>query len=565
MSLISSIQLASGALQATQIGLQVVGQNIANANTPGYADEVVNFSPGPTQQQGNVLLGTGVEVQGVVRQVDQFLQQRLQGATSDSSSAQLTQQTYTQLESLLNELGTNGLGTSLDSFFSSISDILNQPESDSVRNLAVLQGQSLTQNINQLATQTEQLRSGLNDQISQDAVSINSLLQQVGNLNIQIEAAEGGGTSPSDAVGLDDQRDNAIMQLSQLMNIKTQQQSDGTVSVFSGGQYLVLEGNTQSVQVAQSTNRGLTINSLELAGTNAPLNVSSGEVAGLINSRDNVLGGFLDQLNQFSGTLAFEFNKIYSSGQGLQGYSSVTSTSAVDDVNAPLDAAGLNFTPVNGQFDVQVYNPSTGLTQTTTIGVDLNGLGSDTSLTDIVNQLNAVSGISATITPDRRLSIQSTSPDQQIAFANDTSGALAALGINTFFTGSDANSLGVNQAVMDNPSTFAASQGGVGADTNVVVNLASFNDLPLESQGGATLSQMYDRIASDVSQSSAIAQSTADSAQTFQQSLNSQELAVSGVSIDDETVKMLEYQRAYQASAKYISTLNDLLQTLVNL
>ncbi|HZZ26859.1 MAG TPA: flagellar hook-associated protein FlgK [Pirellulales bacterium] len=565
MSLFSSIQVASGALQAAQIGLQVVGQNIANANSPNYAREEVQFAPGPTQQLGSVLLGTGVEVQGVTRQVDQFLQQRLNSATSDSTSTQLTQQTYTQLESLLNELGTNGLSSSLDDFFSSISDVLNQPESDSVRNLAVLKGQTVTQDINQLASQTNQLRSDLNDQVAQDAGSINSLLSQIGKLNIQIESAEGGGTSQSDAVGLADQRDNALSQLSQLMNVTTQSQSDGTVSVFSGGQFLVLEGTARSVAVSQSTNRGLTTNSLVLAGNNAPLQITSGEVAGLINSRDTVLGGFLDQLNHFAGTLAFEFNKIYSSGQGLQGYSSVTSTLAVDDVNAPLDAAGLNFTPGNGQFDIQVYDPSTQLTQTSTIRLDLNGLGSDTSLTDLVNQLNAVSGVKATITPDRRLSIQSSSPDEQIAFANDTSGILASLGINTFFTGSDANSLSVNQEVIDNPSTFAASAGGVGADTNVAVQLAGFNDLPLPSQSGATLSQMYDRVASDVSQGSAVAQNLADSAQTFQQSLNTQNLAISGVSIDDETVKMMEYQRAYQASAEYISTINSLLQTLVNL
>ena len=209
MSLFSSIQVASGALQAAQIGLQVVGQNIANANTPGYAREQVEFTAGPTQQIGNLSLGTGVQVQGVVRQVDQFLQQRLNSATSDSSSTQVSQQTYTQLEGLLNELGTNGLSSSLDDFFSSISDVLNQPESDSVRNLAVLKGQTVTQDVNQLASQTEQLRSDLNDQVSQDANSINSLLTQIGNLNIQIESAEGGGTSASDAVGLADQRDGA--------------------------------------------------------------------------------------------------------------------------------------------------------------------------------------------------------------------------------------------------------------------------------------------------------------------------------------------------------------------
>ena len=108
-----------------------------------------------------------------------------------------------------------------------------------------------------------------------------------------------------------------------------------------------------------------------------------------------MLGDFLDKLDTLAGTLAFEFNKIYSSGQGLKGYQSLTSQSSVDNVNARLDAAGLHFTPVNGQFDVQVFNRQTGLTQTTTIHVDLNGLDGDTTLTDLAAQLNGVNGISA--------------------------------------------------------------------------------------------------------------------------------------------------------------------------
>jgi flagellar hook-associated protein 1 len=565
MSLISSIQMANSSLQATQVGLQVVGQNIANANTPGYVRETVDLTPGPTQRSGNLLFGSGVEVQGIVQQVDKFLQERLRNATSDSSGTQITQQTYSQLEGLVGELGDTDLSTSLDNFFSSISNILNQPESDSVRNLAVLQGQSLTSDINDLATRSEQLRSDLNDRVGQSADDINGFLTQIAKLNTQIANAEGGGTSTSNAVGLRDQRNSALTQLSQLIDVKTQEQPDGTVSVFAGGDFLVLEGTARSVKVTQSTDQGLTINQLNIAQTNSPLNFTSGEVAGEINSRDNVLGGFLDKLNSLAGTLAFEFNKVYSSGQGLKGYQSLTSESAVDDVNAPLDAAGLPFTPQNGQFDVQVYNSQTGLTQTTTINVDLNGLDHDTSLSDLAAALNGVNGISATITPDRKLSIQSNSNDQQVSFANDTSGVLASLGLNTFFTGSNAFDIGVNSAVANDPATFAASSGGVGADTNVAVNLANFLDQPLDSQGGTTLSQMYDRLASDVAQGSAVASSAADGAKVFQQSLEGQNSAISGVSIDDETVNMIQYQRSFQASAKYIATLNDLLNTLVNL
>ena len=482
-----------------------------------------------------------------------------------AAAHQVTQEAYSQLEGLVGELSDTDLSTSLDNFFSRISDILNQPDSDSVRNLAVLQGQSLTQDFNDLAVRAGQLRSDLNDRVGQSADDVNRLLQQVAKLNVQIANTEGGGVSGSEAVGLRDQRNTALTQLAQLVDVKTQEQPDGTVSVYAGGDFLVLAGTARSIEVSKSNDRGLTVDQLRITETNSPLNFSSGEVAGLIHSRDDVLGQFLDNINDLAGTLAFEFNKIYSSGQGLNGYQSVTSQSAVDDVNAPLDAAGLHFTPGNGQFDIQVFNRQTGLTQTTTLHIDLNGLDHDTSLSDLATALNAVNGIAATITPDRKLSIQSTSSDHEIAFANDSSGILAAVGINTFFTGSDARSIGVNSAVVTDPATFAASRRGVGADTAVGVDLANFLDQSLSSHGGATFSQLYDRVTSDVAQGQSIANSVADGTKVFQQTINGQNLAISGVSIDEETVNLIQYQRAFQASAKYIATLNDLLNTLVNL
>ncbi len=87
MSLFSSIQLANNALRAMQIGLQVTGQNIANANTPGYIREEVVFSPARTQRIGNLLLGLGVEVEGVIQKIDRFLENRLRLAGSDRAGS----------------------------------------------------------------------------------------------------------------------------------------------------------------------------------------------------------------------------------------------------------------------------------------------------------------------------------------------------------------------------------------------------------------------------------------------------------------------------------------------
>ena len=151
MSLFSTIQMAGNSLQAAEIGLQVAGQNISNANTPGYSREVVNLATGPTQQIGGIDEGTGVDIQGVSEQIDSFVNQQLLGANSEQSSTQVQSQTYQQLEQILGELANNTSGTgagadlttSIDNFYSSVQTVLNQPESVSDRNLAVAAGQTL--------------------------------------------------------------------------------------------------------------------------------------------------------------------------------------------------------------------------------------------------------------------------------------------------------------------------------------------------------------------------------------------------------------------------------------
>ena len=84
MSLLSTIQMASNSLQVQQIGLQVTGQNIANASTPGYSREQVLLEAAPTQQVGGLLLGTGVQIEGIQQEVDQFLNARVRGARAIS-------------------------------------------------------------------------------------------------------------------------------------------------------------------------------------------------------------------------------------------------------------------------------------------------------------------------------------------------------------------------------------------------------------------------------------------------------------------------------------------------
>ncbi len=565
--------MVTNTLRADQIAMQVIGQNISNANTPGYIREELVLAPAPTQRCGGLLLGMGVQVVAVVQMIDEFLEERLRGAISQREGSEVQEDTYLQFEQLNNDLGDNGLGTLLNNFFASIHEVLNQQQSVSVRNLVVLQGTTLARGITRLAERTVELRSHLNDNVAAMAERINRLTEQIQTLNIRIAETEGGDISNSDAVGLRDQRLVALEELAKLVNIRVQEQKSGGVNVYCGGDFLVAEGIRREVQATTDASEGFARAEIRLVETNSALEVTAGKLYGLQVARDDILGDFLDRLNDFARTLAFEFNKVYSSGQGLVGYQELTSEFAVHSIDARLDQAGLPFTPTNGSFQVLVQNTRTGIAQYHTIKMDLldypggGAIHPDgvTTLEELADRLDAIDGLSAEVTGTRKLRLTTEASDQVFAFANDTSGLLAALGLNTFFSGSSATDLGVNPVVASNPATFAASAAGIGVDTQVAIELAAFLDRPIASRNGETLAVIYDRMMSETTQGAAVARAEADGARVFEETLRGQKLATSGVNLDEEVVRLIGYQRSFQAAARFIAALNELFEVLVKL
>ncbi len=563
MSLYSALQVASNSLQANQIGLQVVGQNIANANTPAYSREEVVYVPAPTQQLGSLFIGLGVKVEGVIQKADQFLNERYRAAISDTASSAAQESTYKDLEALLGVLNDSSISSSLTKFFNSIGDVLNQPQSLSARNLATLNGENLTGDIKNLSMRVRDLQGSQNSQLQGLVKDTNTHLETIRKLNLQISSLEGGAGSSAQAVGLRDRRDKALQDLSQLIGIQTQEQPSGALNVFHNGEFLVFEGESHPLSTMQTGTGKDARLSVVYADTGSPLSNAGGQIAGVLAARDDILGAFLTKLDSFAKTLSFEFNKIFSSGQGLTGYTSLTSLNPVSDIQKPLDSAGLANVPISGGFDVLVKDQQTGLTQTSHINIDLNGLNNnDTTLQSLKESLTAIEGLSVSVNTAGELSIQSASPNFEFAFANDTSGTLAALGINTFFTGSSAQDLGVSGAILDDPNKFASSLGGVGNDTEILKQLAGFLDKPLDALGGDTISQSRDRLVAEVTEASAATTAVADGFRAYESSLQTQQSSISGVNLDEEAVKMMQFQRSYQFSAKFISTINEMLEML---
>lgn len=563
MSLLSTIQLASNSLAAAQVGLQVHGNNIANANTPGYIRQEVVRQAAPVQQRGNLTLGLGVQINGIVQNLDRFLAERLRGAIGDLANSDVQGQTYLELESLLGELGETDLSTSLTDFFGAINDVLNQPDDLSVRNNAVLQADTLVSKTRRLHAQATELRANVNGEIVDSAGQINGLLQDISQLNVKIVQIES--SSDGQAVGLRDQRELALQELAGVIGIRTVEQESGAVSVFSGGEFLVIDNTYQEVGIRETLDGGSTSAQIVVEATDAPLAATSGRLAGRYAARDEILAGFLEQLEDFTAALAGEFNRVFSQGQGLTGFTDLTGAHRAGNETDPLDQVELPYTPLNGSFQIQVRNTKTGIVETTDVLVDLDGLDEDTSLQDLAETLDAIDGIQAEVTPTLELRLRADSADSEFAFANDSSGVLAALGLNVFFTGSKPTDLGISTVLQLDPAKFAASAGGIAADAENVQRLANFSEQGLDTFQGQSVLELYEQLVMQTTQGSAVRQSVSEGLRSFEGTLQSQHLATSGVSIDDEAIGLITQQRMYQASARIVSTIADLLDTLINL
>ena len=565
MSLFGSLQLANNTLRAMQIGLQVVGQNISNVNTPGYIREQAVFTPGPVQKFGDLIIGLGVDVDGIVQKIDEFLIDRLRNARGDRAGAEVLQEAYARIERVLNELTETDISTLMTDFFGTVHDVLNQPDNPAVRSLATLKGRQFAEHINRVSGQAFDIHQDTNDRVADIAGEINTLTQEIMTLNLRISAVEAGELSDSDAGALRVQRLNALDKLSTLVDVKVREQPSGGVNVAVGGELLIFEGIRREVAIEDDSQEGLPRTTVVFADDNAELSVASGELGSIYEARDNIIAEFISSLDDFANTFVFEFNKLHSQGQGLTGFDELVSENFVEDPDLALDSAGLPFTPVHGALDVLIQNKSTGLQTTHTIKVDLDGLDDDLTLNDFAAELAALPGLSATVASTGALEIRSDSPDTQFAFAGDTSGVLAALGINSFFSGATAADMSISTLVANDASKIATSRGGVAADNDNAERLAAFLDQPLDTANGASISQVYDTLVSGIAQQSSVAASVLDGLLTFEGTLESSVQANSGVSLDEEAIRMISLQRTYQATARYVQTISELLDVLMNL
>jgi len=572
MGIFSAFNIGRLALSAQQTALQVTGQNIANANNDAYTRQRVVFQTTPPMDTGYAQIGTGVRVADVQRVIDMALEGRLNSATSALGGTQAQQELLSRLESIFNELNDGALSDTMNKFFDSVEALATHPDDSSTRQELLANGDALSDAFNSLAAQMNDARANLNDTVKMTVNDINGILKNIADLNQQIVTAEAGGADLGKANDLRDQRGALLKQLSALLDVNATESSDGSLNIVAGSDFLVFGHDAYTLTTSDTSDRGVKISTVEFERNGADLTIRGGKLEGLVTARDQILPEFIDNISNLANTLIYEVNKVHSGGQGLDRLSSVTSETELSGPMDTLNAAGLKFTPVNGSFNIDVYNQITGEKKTVNITVDLDGIGSDTTLQSLTDEINSklsaafggASPVSAQASITNQLTIKSDSDNYTFAFSDDTSGLLAAMGINNFFSGSDALSMQVSETLHNNPDLIAASLTGAPGDNGNALRMAALRDAKVFDNSTATLADYYQGVVGSLAVQAASAQDRLDNQTKVLNSMENERQRLSGVNIDEETINLISYQRAYQAAAKFVSIIDSLLETLIN-
>jgi len=573
----AAFQIGRSALAASQLGVQVASNNLANAATPGYTRQTLDLQPLPgdtSTQSGQI--GAGVRFNGVRRQIDPALELRLNSSISDSASASEVLRAFAGIETILNELTDLDLSSELGNFFTGWSELSNGTQAQAQ---VVEQGELLAGFIQRLRRDMTSQRNELNARLGSLVRNANEQLNQIARLNEQITASEAGSAKNNP---LRDQRDQLVRELSEVMEVTTIEQASGAIDVLVGSSPVVLGSKNQGLELRDIPKGDRIESQVTIASTGQVLKIRSGQIGGLIESRDGTIDETIGRIDQLASQIIFEINKLHSTGANARGLTSAQSqlqislTDQTLSLNSPLNQSlvKLPFAPQNGGFLVRTTDAASGAVTSTRIDIDLDdinaagqpGFTDDTSIIDIAADINAIQGLTTTIGGDGRLTIKTT-PGTSFTFGEDTSGVLAALGINSYFSGTDATNISVDQSLASNPHKLMTGryEGDTFLENGTSLAIAGMQDAQLETFGGQTIGSFWRTSVQQLSVRTGSARVLSQSTQLVSDSMMSQRLAISGVDSDEEAINLLQFQKAYTGAARIIQTTNEMLDTLINL
>ncbi|WP_053955783.1 flagellar hook-associated protein FlgK [Inediibacterium massiliense] len=526
------LNIARSGLFASQRALEITGHNISNVNTPGYSRQRLEMNesfPMPLPG-GQGMQGTGVDTAHIQQIRDEFLDFKIRQEFMTAGEWDARYESLTQIEAIFNEPSEDGIRKSMDEFFNSIQQLSQGEKADNltVRALVRERGIHLTKTLNHMYTQLENMQKNIDFAVQTTVDQVNGYAEQIAKLNEQIFGYELDGSNAND---LRDQRNLLIDELSQLVDIQIDEmpiQNAGTnakkMRILVGGNMLVSHETANKLitvprEPGMEKNKGIDQPKLlDVTWENGgSFKCREGKLKGLIDMRDNIDGSekgipyYMDQLNQFSTTFAARFNMQHGQGYGLAG--------------AGNEHAFFNVPPLDYTSGTMGYKEITV----------------DTTKTD------------ADIKADYK---KDPANEGKIIFK--ANGKWYETEIIR------AKDLSISADIAKDPNNIAAAKidNAVGDGSNALELLNLRQDGNMFAWGKPD--DFFKSLISNLGVDGQAAKTIVKSKDVLIKQLDNKRQSISGVSLDEEMGNMIKYQHAYNASARMITTIDEMLDKIIN-
>ncbi|REB08857.1 flagellar hook-associated protein FlgK [Sporosarcina sp. BI001-red] len=522
------LETSKRGLQTQQSALYTTGHNISNANTLGYSRQRVNMEatsgfPGVGLNAGTMpgFLGTGVQAGSIQRIRDGFVDKQFRDETNKLGYWEAQTDAISQMEDVLAEPSDYGLQQSLTDFWKSLGVLSTDPENGGSRAVVVERGVAVADSFNYIHKSMKNIQDNLGKEIGASVNTINSILKQVGDLNKQISEVEPNGYMPND---LYDARDNLLDQLSQLVPIEVKYEK-------SGGNALAIAEGSVTVTIKTKDSEGLkVVDGKEFAQMRTKSAVTSTDN---VNPNGAIEGFYLVKLNPDGSDMKVDKNMVQETG-----------TSTYIRHESFLDQGKLK----------SLVN-SFGKTGEVA-GSKVEGL-----YPDMIAKLNTMAQKFAEKFNEVHMSGTDSDGDKGEAFftpyTENEKGEITAENIK------------VNSAILEDPSKLAASDSAVGSaevgNGNNAKNLGDvLFDKNIDLGNDSVQSYFSGKIIGELGVKGQQAINMTKNAGTLLGAVSNRRDSISSVSLDEEMTNMIQFQQAYNASARMVTVVDETLDKIIN-
>ena len=541
--------------------MQTVGHNIANQETEGFSRQQVRSGTSAPDPTG---LGGGADAQPTSRVYDKFVQRKILQENPRSEMFKSRGEFLQKIEIIFSETEGNGLHKALNEFWNSWSQLSNQPESEPARMRVKEQSDVLASRFRGMYSQLSGLRKEINGRLVATVNKVNELGQKVAELNRQIFSYEGRQRVAND---MRDARNQAIEELSALVDVNSFEDPNGRTTVIIGRDWTLVEGINRYQLDGKMKGGELGMLNIDGVSTNdnrrdLTRTFREGEMAEMLRMRDDTIVEYQKNLDEIAFSLAGKVNKIHASGTGIN------SAAEMMKSTFGLNSAALN-QPLpflkDGIFQLHLVDPHNEILETYEIEVQA---GKDT-LPDIVRRLNQTVNdpglLQASIEGDGSLLLQSGT-DYKFIFGEDQSSLAQVLGLNSFFdTLKGAEDIQLSGHILENTNNISTGKDLIPGDNRIALEIAKLQTRPTMRDETMTFDEYYNGVLTGMGLK--IQRNNTEQAQQESMVKQFKEIrsSISSVNMDEELADMMQYQKAYEASARFINTIDKMMETVINM